>query len=163
MQEQKTRGPALRSLRVLSLIFSAPALEDYRNVNRLVSIAAVSGLTGMLLLTVGSILSAQMGDDAQGLIQRGAKAFLNRDFILAGECFSHAAQLRPGDARVWKSLGMAYAAQNRPELAEPAFRRACTLNSSEENACYYHGRSLFMTARFREALEAFQTALASAG
>lgn len=116
-------------------------------------------LAGLL----ATFLFAQWPDEAQVLVEKGAHAFQGRDFRTAEQCFSRAAKLRPGDPRIWKVLGMSYAAEDRPELAEPAFRRACNLNPREENACYYLGRALFTTARFREAIDSFRLALTNAG
>ena len=75
-------------------------------------------------------------DDAVALIERGRHD-------KAVPLLIRAAGARPGDAQTWKTLGVAYAAQNQYLLAEPAFRRACAINSGLEDACYYHGRTLY--------------------
>jgi len=54
---------------------------------------------------------------------------------------------------------MAYVVQEKYEMAEAPFRRACALNSREENACYYLGQVYYTLNRFPEARQALEVAL----
>jgi len=65
-------------------------------------------------------------------------------------------QAAPGDARTWKALGVAYAASNQYERAEPAFARACALDPKLEDACYYQARALYALNRFEPSLQILQ-------
>ncbi len=60
-------------------------------------------------------------------------------------------------------LGMTYIAEEQYERAEDPCRKACDLNSHEENACYYLGRVEFTLGKFDKSLAAYQKALANSG
>jgi tetratricopeptide (TPR) repeat protein len=94
---------------------------------------------------------------------RGLAAFRARDFETAVAEFRLLTEQHPMDSRVWKLLGMAYAAQEKYVLAESAFSRACTLNPGEEDACYYLARTEFVLGRTESALRFYQLALQNAG
>lgn len=98
--------------------------------------------------------------DTQAL-QRGMAAFRQRNFQAAEREFREAVRAEPTSARVWKLLGMTYIAQEKYEAAEDPCRKACDLDSHEENACYYLGRVNFTLGRFPAALHAYELALAN--
>jgi Tfp pilus assembly protein PilF len=98
----------------------------------------------------------------QSTVDRGLEAFRRRDFDAARRYFEEAIREHPRRALGYKLLGMTYVAQERYQLAEEPLRQACTLDSREENACYYLGRVLYFLNRFTEAKKAFEVALHSA-
>ena len=96
---------------------------------------------------------------APSTLERGLEAFRRRDFAAAATAFEQAARERPGRALPLKLLGMSYVAQEKYSDAEPPLRRACALDSREENACFYLGRVYHNLNRFPESRRAFETAL----
>jgi len=54
---------------------------------------------------------------------------------------------------------MTYAAQEKFTLAEAPLRRACQLDSSDPDSCYYWGRTLFALRRFEQSVAAYEKAL----
>jgi tetratricopeptide (TPR) repeat protein len=66
---------------------------------------------------------------------------------------TRAAEASPRDARNWKALGVAYAAQKLYNVAESPFQRACELDPSLDDACYYYGRALYALNRFEGSLQ----------
>lgn len=84
--------------------------------------------------------------------QRGIELFQKGQAEAAIPLLIRAAQASPGDARGWKALGVAYAAQGAYELAEPPFHRACELDPKLEDGCYYYGRALYALNRFEPSL-----------
>ncbi|MDQ2899858.1 MAG: FG-GAP-like repeat-containing protein, partial [Acidobacteriota bacterium] len=117
------------------------------------------GLAAALAITATLATLARAADPAA----RGMEAFRNRDFVAAERIFQKIARDDPGNAHAWKLLGMAYAAEEKYNLAEPAFRKACTLKIDEERACYYLARTDFTLARFDDALHFYELALKTAG
>ncbi len=95
----------------------------------------------------------------QPAIERGLEAFRRRDFAAAASAFEEAVRKQPSSPLANKLLGMTYVMQEKYQSAEEPLRRACTLNSHEENACYYLGQVYFNLNRFTEARRAFETAL----
>ena len=106
---------------------------------------------GSTLLFVCLSLFAQEYEQGIALIEK-------RQFDAAIPLLTRAAAARPGDAQVHKALGVAHAARNDYELAEPAFGRACELDAKLLDACYYHGRALYALNRFEAALAALRRA-----
>jgi enediyne biosynthesis protein E4 len=100
---------------------------------------------------------------APDAMERGLEAFRRRDFKIAESEFAKAAAEKPGSARVWKLLGMTYIEEEKYEDAENSCRKACQLDSREENACYYLGHVDYTLGRFEKSLEAYQFALAGGG
>ena len=100
---------------------------------------------------------------AASLETAGWKAFQNRDFRTAEQFFLRLTRDEQTNARAWKLLGMTYAAEEKYNLAEPAFYRSCTLNNGEENACYYLARTNFTLGRTEKALQFYKLALPAAG
>ncbi len=109
------------------------------------------------------VLSFAMAPAAPDVAARGLAAFRNRDFGAAERDFLSLTQQEPGSAQAWKLLGMAYAAEEKYNLAETAFSKSCTLNNKEENACYYVARTKFTLGRMEEALRFYELALPVAG
>jgi Tfp pilus assembly protein PilF len=91
--------------------------------------------------------------------QRGVEFIQKGQFAAAIPLLIRAAEARPRDARTWKALGVAYAAQRLYELAEPPFGRACTLDSKLDDACYYYGRALYALNRFETSVQVLQRAV----
>jgi Flp pilus assembly protein TadD len=98
-------------------------------------------------------LAGQAGDYQQGvaLIEKGRPAE-------AVDYLTRAAANTPADARVWKALGVAHAAQGDYGSAEPAFGRACALDPRLRDACYYHGRALYALDRYEASIDALRRA-----
>jgi tetratricopeptide (TPR) repeat protein len=89
---------------------------------------------------------------------RGAALVEKGEFEKAIPLLSRAAEARPQDARAWKALGVAYAAQGLYGEAEPRFRRACELAPKLEDACYYAGHALYLLDRYDTALSTLEAA-----
>ena len=72
----------------------------------------------------------QEGDRvAQAYLQRGAKAFRERNWVQAADNFHRAAELQPGNARTWYLLALACAENRRwQQQAVNAIDRACELD-----------------------------------
>ncbi|HYP14929.1 MAG TPA: FG-GAP-like repeat-containing protein, partial [Bryobacteraceae bacterium] len=95
-----------------------------------------------------------------GSLEDAAAAIASGDYERAAKLARDAAAASPRSAKPWKLLGMAFAArQDFGSAAEP-FRRACELDASEENACYYHGRNQYALGQLLESERAFRRALA---
>lgn len=86
----------------------------------------------------------------------GRNAFQHKDWARAERIFRDAIRAEPGRAWAYKWLGMTYAAQEKYEIAEQPFRRACEIDQKEPDACYYWGRALYSLSRFEAALAAYQ-------
>jgi tetratricopeptide (TPR) repeat protein len=99
---------------------------------------------------------------AAGSAERGLEAFRRRDFKGAESEFLKLTIDNPRSARAWKLLGMTYIAEEKYEEAENSCRKACDLDSREENACYYLGRVEYTLGRFERSLEAYKKALGNA-
>ena len=76
---------------------------------------------------------------------------------------NRAVESHPKDARAWKALGVAYAAQGMFELAEHPFGQACKLDPKLDDACYFYGRALYTLNRFQPSLEVLESALRNNG
>lgn len=70
-----------------------------------------------------------------------------------------ATELEPKDARYWKALGVAYAAEGEYLRAEPALSKACALDRTLADACYFWARALYALDRFEGSLDALAVAL----
>jgi molecular chaperone DnaJ len=72
----------------------------------------------------------QEGDRvAQAYLQRGAKAFRERNWVQAADNFHRATELQPGNARAWYLLALACAENRRyQQQAVSAVERACELD-----------------------------------
>jgi len=95
--------------------------------------------------------------------QKGVAHFQNGRLNEAVAEFEVATRLAPADARAWKGLGMAYAAQSNFRLAEGPFRKACEMAPRDEDACYYLGLATYNLSRYKDAIDAFHKALKSVG
>ena len=80
----------------------------------------------------------------------------DQDWPKAERLFTEAIRSAPNRAWPYKWLGMTYAAQEKYELSEPPFRRACEIDPKEPDVCYYWGRTLFSLSRFDAALRAYE-------
>jgi len=109
-----------------------------------------------LLVLICLALAAPAGSDA---LARGQAAFRRGDFGEAEKWLTTAVREKPASATALKWLGMAYTAEERFELAEEPFRRACEIDPREELACYYLGRADYALSRYEESRRAFETAL----
>lgn len=69
-----------------------------------------------------------------------------------------AARLEPANAQYWKALGVAYASANQLRDAEEPLRKACRLNPTLIDACYYFGRNLYANDRYQDALAPLEIA-----
>jgi len=98
-------------------------------------------------------LYAQEYEQGVALIEKG-------QFEAAIPLLTRAVAARANDARVHKALGVAHAARGEYDLAEPAFARACHLDSKLQDACYYQGRALYALNRFEPSIDALRKAAA---
>ncbi|MBI5086539.1 MAG: tetratricopeptide repeat protein [Acidobacteria bacterium] len=97
--------------------------------------------------------------EAQEAYQRGTSLIAQGR---AGEALPHfqrAAGLDPANAQYWKALGVTFASMELLRDSVEPFSNACKLAPELEDACYYLGRSLYATDRYREALAPLATAL----
>src|ERR1700693_5688118 len=85
----------------------------------------------LLIALISFALAAPAGSDA---LQRGQAAFRRGDWAEAEKSFLAAVREKPGSAAALKWLGMVYTAQNKFDLAEAPFRRACEIDTREELA-----------------------------
>lgn len=72
---------------------------------------------------------------------------------------TRAAKLAPKQAQIWKTLGLVHASRGHYREAEPAFAEACRLSPRLADACYSHGRALYLLNRFEDALAPLERAL----
>jgi tetratricopeptide (TPR) repeat protein len=70
-----------------------------------------------------------------------------------------ATQLAPARAPAWKALGLTLLKISDYPPASAALARACELDPKDEDACYLLGRSLYIQARYDQAIEPFERAL----
>lgn len=113
-------------------------------------------LAVLLIALIGLGLAAPANS---GAFDRGQAAFRRGDWAEAEKDFLAAVREEPRSAAAFKWLGMVYTAQQKFDLAEAPFRRACEINPREELACYYLGRADYALSRYEESRSAFQTAL----
>lgn len=88
----------------------------------------------------------------ESLYEQGVKLFEQGRAAEAVPVLRQAAEQAPRQARYWKALGVAYAAQKQYREAEPAFHQACRLKPNEPDACYFLARALYGLDRFTESL-----------
>ena len=108
-----------------------------------------------MVLTLLLLLMAQQGEE----YKRGVALLERGQLVEASQQLRVAAQKEPQNAQVWKALGVVFAAQGDYREAEEPFRKACSLKANLLDACYYHGRALYVLNRFEEALGPLETAL----
>src|SRR3954470_23109180 len=108
------------------------------------------------ILTVGILVSLAPSQVLPRLLEEGRNAFRDQDWPNAERLFLEAINSQPNRAWPYKWLGMTYAAQEKFELSEPPFRRACEIDPKEPDVCYYWGRTLFSLSRFDAALRAYE-------
>ena len=84
---------------------------------------------------------------------RGVDLFEKHEYPAAITYLLRASREQPLDAKVWKALGVSYAAQNSFQEAEPALRRACELDPKLLDACYFYARALYALDRFEPSLQ----------
>jgi len=121
------------------------------------AIAARSASITLLGLAIPLVVGSQ---DAAALYKEGLRLFSERQPQAAVAALRQSVALQPANALVWKALGVVHASQGDYESAEPAFRNACERQPALEDACLYHGRSLYLLDRFPAALDALHRALA---
>jgi tetratricopeptide (TPR) repeat protein len=110
----------------------------------------------LLVALIGFALASPAGSDA---LNRGQAEFRRGAWAQAEKSFLAAVREKPRSAAALKWLGMVYAAQEKFDLAELPFRRACEIDPREELACYYLGRTDYALSRYEESRIAFETAL----
>ncbi|MGH9719716.1 MAG: tetratricopeptide repeat protein [Bryobacteraceae bacterium] len=103
-------------------------------------------------LLLAAVFSAAAADTAEQLYQTGLKHIEQGKHEAAVVSLEESIRMRASHAPAWKALGVAHAAMGDHPLAEPAFRKACELAPSLEDACFYHGRILYLLNRFDEAV-----------
>ena len=98
------------------------------------------------------LLAASLAGPADQFYRSGVALFEQGKLDAALAALERAVRAQPNHAAAWKALGVVYAAQGDAPLAEPAFREACRLAPSLADACFYHGRALYLLNRFDEAI-----------
>lgn len=93
---------------------------------------------------------------AQTDYSRGVELFEKGEFAAAVPYLQRAVKAAPEDAKVWKALGVSYAAQGLYFEAEPALRRACEEAPGLLDACYFYARTLYALDRFEPSLAVLQ-------
>jgi tetratricopeptide (TPR) repeat protein len=104
-------------------------------------------------------ISASWSQDADALYRAGLRLLADRQPGTAIAPLEQSVARRPAFAAAWKALGIAYASQQDYERAEPAFRAACDRQPSLEDACLYHGRTLYLLDRFQPAIDVLRRAI----
>ena len=107
------------------------------------------------LVWLGAALAA--AQTPEQLYASGLKSFEQGRAEEAVAELERAVAARPKYAAAWKVLGVIMASQGDFPAAEPYFREACALDAKLPDACFYHGRSLYLVNRFREALAVMDT------
>jgi len=97
--------------------------------------------------------------DAGSLYRDGLRLFSERQPQAAISSLRQSVALEPANAAAWKALGVIHASLGDYQSAEPEFRNACERLPSLEDACLYHGRSLYLLDRFPAAIETLRRAL----
>ncbi|MDZ7639485.1 MAG: tetratricopeptide repeat protein [Bryobacterales bacterium] len=105
------------------------------------------------LLASAAISFAQT--PAAQAIDHGVAAMGQGDFAGAEQAFRRAVEAEPKNARAWKALGVAFAAQGVHAEASEPFSKACALDRKEADACYYLARNHYLLNRFAESLAIF--------
>ena len=95
--------------------------------------------------------------------QKGTAYFRNGQLNEAIVEFEEVTRIAPSDARAWKSLGAAYAAQGNNRKAEGPLRKACEMDRRDADACYYFGLASYNLGKYEAAIEAYKTALKAGG
>lgn len=98
-----------------------------------------------------ALLLAQTSD-----YSRGVALFDKGEFAAAVPYLKRAASEHADDARAWKALGVAYAAQNLYNEAEPPLRLACEMDPKLLDACYFFARTLYALDRFEPSLKVLE-------
>lgn len=102
---------------------------------------------------------ALVAQDAGALYREGIRLFSERQPQAAIASLRQSVALEPANAGAWKALGVIHASQGDYHAAEFEFRNACERQPSLEDACLYHGRSLYLLDRFPAAIETLRRAL----
>jgi Flp pilus assembly protein TadD len=97
--------------------------------------------------------------DAAEAYRQGIALLEQSEAAVAIPLLEKAATLEPGNAQYWKALGVGYAALDQLRDAIEPLRKACALNPSLLDACYYYGRNLYAVDRYGAALAPLDTAL----
>jgi Flp pilus assembly protein TadD len=88
------------------------------------------------------------------LFQQGTTLFSKGQLAEAAQKFEQARALAPNNAKIWKALGVSYAAMSDYERANHPLSQACDLDPMLEDACYFYGRNLYALNRFEPAVAA---------
>lgn len=99
-----------------------------------------------------------LGASADAVYQEGVARFGRGEPLEASTLFRRAVELEPAHARAWKALGAALSLMNQFEAAADPFEKACLLDATLEDACYYLARNLYARNRFDESLRAIEKA-----
>jgi len=104
------------------------------------------------LALVGAALAASAMQEAKQQYQPALDLLRQGKFHEARIALEQVVAADPKSAPAWLALGVAHAAQGDYPAAVPAFARACALQPKLPDACFYHGRALYLVNRFSEAL-----------
>jgi Flp pilus assembly protein TadD len=101
-------------------------------------------------------------DDPDANYYLGLARFRQQRPLEAAPFLERATRLAPSNPEPWKLLGLVHLGANDLKQASIALERACTLGASDEDSCYLFARSLFLQARYQDAVKPFEQALRSA-
>ena len=104
------------------------------------------------------LLLLMLAASAEETYQRGVQAFSRGARDEAVRLFTEATAMNARHALAWKALGVAHAAGGDHELAAEPFQRACSLQPSLEDACFYYARNLYARNLFEPSLAALEKA-----
>jgi hypothetical protein len=83
----------------------------------------------------------------------------NADYRTEVAIWEDTVRKRPGNARAWYALGLAYATAGRPEEALAPFERAIGIEPDDAQVYYDKGNVLLRLGRDREAIESYARAI----
>ena len=109
---------------------------------------------------------AQFSGSPQVVLDRyeqGAAYLKRGQFQEAIQAFEELTRIEPANPRGWKGLGVTHASQGAYRLAESPLRKACELDASDQDACYYFGLASYNLGRYETALAAYKKALNAKG
>lgn len=115
---------------------------------RPVTISGVKGLALLFLFTA-----------APEVFRRGLALLDGGRATEALPLLERATTLDSRNALYWKALGVAYAKLGDYRGAIEPFGKACVLDRDLMDACYYYGRTLYASDRYRDALAPLEAAL----
>jgi Flp pilus assembly protein TadD len=104
----------------------------------------------------------QKPDDADANYYLGLARFRQERPREAIPPLERATRLSPSKPASWKLLGLVFLGLGELQRASVVLEKACGLDARDEDSCYLFARSLFLLARYEEAVKPFEKALQAA-